>query len=457
MNDDDKCYTLFMSLPKAPKRGQSIIGVIIAIGIFVILSQAVATLAFSAYDLISYTRARISARHIALESIEIVRNAPYDDVGTIGGIPTGIFTQEQDVSRNGQNYTIRTRVNYIDDPFDGVSPDDTLPTDYKRVRVDVSWGGVAASNFSEVSVVTDVAPRGIETTAGGGTLSILAFNALGQPVPQAEVLIVANSTTPPVNATYFTSDTGRVTLPGSPICNTCYQITVTKAGMSTDRTYSTTEVENPVKPLVSILEGQLTEVSFAVDTFARLSLTTYGEEPGFPALPNQIIRIRGEKTIGTNGLDEPVYKFDQEIVTDGSGQLTIEELEWDNYHISLPTDSTVEIAGTNPVSPMSVNPAQEVSLLISLVADSASSLLARFEDGSSLLVASVAAMLEDGVGYEASKSSGVAGVANFGQVFFDGLEDKIYTLTATASGFLELTTDISINGDVSERIILSPE
>ncbi len=445
-----------MTLPYRLKRGDALIGVIISLGIFVILSQAVITLAFSAYDLISYTRSRISARHIALESMEIIRNAPYEDVGTIGGIPAGIFVQEQDVSRNGQNYTIRTRVNFIDDAFDGVAPTDSLPVDYKRVRIDISWGGIASSDLSQVSLVTDIAPRGTETAAGTGTLSILVFDALGQPVPQAEVQISA-PTNPPVNAIYFTSDAGRITLPGAKTCNSCYQITATKTGYSTERTYSVSEVTNPTKPLITILEGQLTEVSFSIDRFASLNLTTFGEEPGFTLFPNQIVHIRGEKTIGTDGLDDPVYKFDQEIVTDSAGNLVIEELEWDNYHISLPADSAVEIAGSNPISPTSIDPAEDVNLLISLAPDDASSLLARFEDGSSSLVASVAATLKDGTGYEATESSGVENTANFGQVFFDGLEDKVYTLIATASGFLEFTINIPVSGDQNERLILSPE
>lgn len=443
-----------MALPH--QRGDTLIGIIITLGIFAILSQAVVTLAFSAYDLISYNRARVSARHIALESMEIVRNAPYADIGTVGGIPSGIFTQKQDVSRNGQNYTIRTSISYVDDPFDGVSPADTLPTDYKRVHIEVSWGGVAKSGFNEVSINTDIAPKGIESTAGTGTLSILVFNALGQPVPQAQVQIAA-STTPSVNATYFTSDTGRVVLPGAPICNSCYQITVSKTGLSTDRTYSTSEVVNPTKPLVSILAGQLTETSFSIDSFARLSINTLGETPDFPILPNQIIHVRGEKTIGKDGLDNPIYKFDQEVVTDSQGNLVIEELEWDNYHIALPSDSANEIAGLNPTTPIPVNPKDNINLLVSLAPDNRSSLLARFEDGSSHLVGSVEATLKDDTGFEASKSSGLEGTANFGQVFFNGLENKVYTFIATASGFLDYTINIPVSNNLTERIILTPE
>ncbi len=439
------------------KKGDTLIGIIIAMGIFMILSQAVITLAFSVYDLVSYSRARISARHIALESMEIIRNAPYDEVGTVGGIPSGIFTQTQSINRNGQTYTIRTRVNYIDDEFDLIFPADTLPTDYKRVRVDVSWGGLAASGFSEVSIVTDISPRGVESTPGGGTLSILVFDGLGEPIGQAEVTVVAADTTPPVNATYFTSDTGRITLPGAPICDGCYQITVTKDGYSTDRTYSTAEVANPEKPHATIREGELTEPSFTIDKFARLDLSTVGlAAQGYPALPNQIVRLQLEKTIGTTALDEPVYKFDQDLVTDSEGNLSIEELEWGNYYVLLPDDSTQLIASTNPISPFIVDPEEDVDLLVSLTPEVPSSLNIAFRDSDDNLIASVAATLKDSLGFEASQSSGIEGSANFGQVFFDSLSDQVYTLIATASGLLEHIEDITVTGNTNWEVILNP-
>lgn len=448
-----------MSLPATGKfsRGEVLIGIIIALGIFVILSQAVMALAFSAYDLVSYNRARISARHIALEEIETIRNASFEDVGTIGGIPSGVFEQERKVQRNGQSYTVRTRVNFVDDPFDGVSPADLLPADYKRVRVDVSWGGLAESSFSEVTIVTDISPKGIETVAGGGTLSVLVFDASGQPVPQATVHVEA-STTPPVNASYYTSDTGRVTLPGSPVCSSCYKISVTKNGYSQDRTYSTTEIENPLKPQATILEAQLTETSFTIDKFASLSLRSVGtESQNFSALPNQIIRLHGQKIIGTDGLDNPVYKFDQEVVTDGNGALSIGELEWDTYEISLPPDNPSHIAYSNPISPFSVAPTTRTNLLVSLAAVTGQSLALNFLDASSSPVASVAATLKDSQGFEASASSGVSDAANYGQVFFDSLENKLYTLIATASGFLEHQSNITVNGDTAVTILLNPQ
>lgn len=437
------------------KKGEVLIGIIIALGVFMILSQAVMVLAFSAYDLVSYTRARISARHIASEEIETIRNAPYDDVGTIGGIPAGIFEQERQVLRNGQTYTVRTRIGYVDDEFDGTFPEDTLSTDYKRVRVDVSWGGLQESNFSEVTMVTDIAPDGIETEVGGGTLSILVFNALGEPVPQALVEVTAN-TNPPVDTSYFTSDTGRVVIPGAPICTSCYQITVSKDGYSTDRTYSVEEIENPTKPMATIIEANLTEISFTIDEYASLALVTVNtEDLEFTPLPNQVVRIYGEKKIGTDGLDNPVYKFDQEIVTDSTGTLTIEELEWDTYHLELPDDTTNDIAYTNPLNPLAVSPGEDVNLQIALTPDTESSLSLNFQNSSNELVASVAATLKDDTGFEASATTGLDGSVNFGQVFFNNLEDKLYTIIATASGYLPYQNTIVVNGDTKSTGLLS--
>jgi hypothetical protein len=138
--------------------------------------------------------------------------------------------QQESIERNKLTYTVKTEIIYYDDPFDGTAAtgDDTLSTDYKRVRVEVSWGGLTPSRVGPVVLLTDIVPKGIETTAGGGTLSIIVFDASGAPVPQATVTIIANSVNPPVNITTQTSDNGRVIRPGMPICIACYEITVTK-------------------------------------------------------------------------------------------------------------------------------------------------------------------------------------------------------------------------------------
>ena len=438
-------------------RGQVYIEVLIAMAVMTILGLTLFRLAALSYELISFSRARITARHLAQEKIEFIRNLSYADIGTSGGIPSGTLIQSENIERNRLSYTVKVAVTYKDDPFDGLLPDDLLPTDYKQVRVDVSWQGIASSSVNPVTMITDIAPKGIETAAGGGTLSVFVFDANAQPVVQADVTLVAPSVDPPVNLTLKTAASGRVILPGAPPCNNCYQITVDKEGFSSDQTYSTAEIANPNKPHASVIEGQLTEVSFAIDRVSTINFTSRSSRAnGFAPLPNLTFRLKGEKNLGTDASDELVYKYDETHTTDAGGTLSLTTLEWDNYNIIMPTGSAYDISGTNPLTPLSLLANTTVDLSFALEDYSSDSLLAVFSDPASALIASVAARLSDTGGFEATASSGVSGDPDFGQAFFSGLNTQTYTLEATASGFQDFTGSIIIQGTTKEKIILSP-
>jgi hypothetical protein len=449
---------MIFKLPKNQSScGQLLIGLLIGIAIFAILSHAVFTLTRLSFSLVSYNRARITARHLAQEKLELIRNLPYDDVGTVGGIPGGPLVQSENIVRNGLNYLVKTSIIYIDDPFDETAPSDLLPTDYKRVRVDVSWEGLAASGRAPVVLASDIAPRGIETTAGGGTLSILVFDANAIAVPQADVKIIAATVDPPVELDLQTNDNGRVVLPGALVCTDCYQITVTKSGLSTDRTYSTSEVANPNKPHKTVLEGEVTEVSFAIDKLSTLNIASFSDrDSNFAPMGNVTFQLRGQKTLGTDASDLPVYKFDKQFTTDGGGNLIITDVEWDNYEVNLPDTSGLDIAGTNPLIPVSVLPDTTVNFTFALAGKTAHRLLAVFTDPGQAPIASVSATLSFG-SYEETKLTGLDTDPDFGQVFFPGLADKNHTLEATTSGFLDLETKVKILGYTREDIILDPE
>lgn len=448
-------------LPKNDKQlrlGQSLIGILVAMAVFSILAQAIFTVVGASFNFVSFNRARITARFLAEQKIELIRNLPYDDVGTDGGIPSGSLAQQETVTSNGLNYTIKTTIIYIDDPFDDTVPSDLLGTDYKRVRVEISWKGLAGSRTSPIVLLTDVAPKGIETTVGGGTLSILVFDASGNPVPQADVQITAATTSPPVNLTLQTGSNGRVILPGAPTCISCYQVTVSKSGYSSERTYSTTEVANPNKPHLTIIQGQLTEVSFAIDNVSSLNIATKkGREDSFEALGNVNLHIRGEKTIGTDTSSQPVYKYEDDISTNSGGNLTINNLEWDNYLLSLPSGSSYDVSGSNPMRPVVIIPDVSVQNLLALSTRTTNNLLISFVDSASSPIASVSATLSDGAGYNLAKFAGDTGDPDLGQVFYSNLSVKSYALSASASGFLNYSGNINVNGITNEKVILTPE
>jgi hypothetical protein len=162
-------------------------------------------------------------------------------------------------------------------------------------------------------------------------------------------------------------------------------------------------VANPNKPHQTIREGQLTEISFAIDHLSTLNITSKkSREDNFEALGNVSFTMRGDKTIGTDTDSQPVYKYNENLVTDGGGNLAITDLEWDSYTITLPTGSPYDFSGNNPFIPLSVLAGSTPNLQLALAANSTHSLLLNFTDSSLAPIASVSATLTDGGGFSST-------------------------------------------------------
>ncbi|MBI5622030.1 carboxypeptidase regulatory-like domain-containing protein [Candidatus Falkowbacteria bacterium] len=258
-------------------RGTTLVEVVVAISILAILSLGI----YGAFDLffqvLANKKNRTEALAIANEKMEILRTMPYADIGTIGGIPPGSLLQTETVTRNHTDFTVLLQVAYVDDPFDGTLggiPDDLLNTDYKRARVTVSWQ--SPFGVTTLYLLSDIAPRGIESALAGGTLAIKVFDANGLPVEGATVNIVNASLTPAIAITTPTDSQGKTTFPGAPESIEGYHITVSKTGYSTDQTYArTADMPQPLQPDITVLDQELTEASFFIDRVSTLAITTY--------------------------------------------------------------------------------------------------------------------------------------------------------------------------------------
>jgi len=399
---------------------------------------------------VSQSRARLTALSLANQRIEMVRNMPYDKVGTIGGVPSGSLPQEETITKNNFTYTIKTSVIYVDDPFDGQVPDDTLPKDYKKVRVEVSWRGVFGLE-SSVFLVTTVAPKGIESEAGGGTLFISVFDANGLPVPQADLHIVNNQVNPTIDAYYQTNDKGEFVLVGAPESIESYQITVSKLNYSTDRTYGVDEVANPVKPHASVIEGDLTEISFAIDKVSSFSVRTLSEN-GF-IIPNVVFHLRGDKIIGTDTNGDPVYKYSENHQTGSDGTVTISGLEWDTYIFSVDKTTTgLDLTTTTPSQPIDLLP--NTNQNIDLILRAENTLLVTVLDrttGQPIFGAGVR-LTNLSLAYDETRPTDQQG-----QAFFIPLEPVAYNLEVQASGYQSYSGPIGVSGDTSIEIELEPE
>lgn len=434
------------------KSGQQLIEIIIASAILLIMAQAFFTLINAAYKQVGLSRIQSTARALGNQHLETIRNLPFSDVGTQGGIPSGTIAQQQTISANGQQFRISTYIIYIDDPFDGSAPTDLLASDYKRVKVTVSWTSTFPTQ-EIIELITDIAPKGPESDDGGGTLAILVYDSNGQPVPQADVHIEAPGANPPITLDLFTDDYGNLILPGAPICTACYSISVTKSGYSTDKTYTTAEVTNPNQPPVTILENQVSQVSFAIDRTASVTFTSSGPGPTYNSLNNVDFNLQSTKVIGTNAQGEDIYKIDKEYATDSNGNLQL-DLEWDAYKLTL--DNTVyDIGAVNPTSPFSINPGQTVSVLFIAQPHTPNSLLTIVHNASGSAIASATATLRT-TGFQQIATTAGELFPDFGQVFFPSLTTGNYTIEIIHPSYETATESVSISGQNSHTIILNP-
>ncbi|MFH1456877.1 MAG: DUF2341 domain-containing protein [Patescibacteria group bacterium] len=256
--------------------GFTMIEVLIGVLILALVTLAIYSLFNMSLKVIWESKAKITAAQLANQKIEMAQNLNYADVGTVGGIPNGPILQTENITINGIDFVVETQIFYIDDEFDGTlggDPNDTLNTDYKRIKVTVSWP--YRFGHKPVILMTNIVPPGLESSVGGGTLKILVYNANGVPVPQADVTIVNTEVEPNINLTTQTDNYGYIILPGSPESVESYKITATKNGYSTDQTRdSTPELPAPEKPHASVFENQTTDISFSIDILSNLTVGT---------------------------------------------------------------------------------------------------------------------------------------------------------------------------------------
>jgi len=266
----------------ARRDGFTLIEAVLSVFIISILVVAILGMFSFALRLVMENKLLVQAIALGEEKLEIIKNLSYDNVGTVSGIPSGVFPQNEIDNVNGTDYSINYYIVYVDDPADGISPTDFSGTDYKKVRMQISWTGPMGNQTQ--TFVTSISPKRNHNVAGTGTLSIVVFNASGQAVPQANVRVQASFATSTVDINTQTNSLGRVVIPGAPAGTNKYSIVTTKTNYSTDRTCSidvagaacTDAVGNPVptKANASVIEGDFNEIGFAIDIVSQLNIRT---------------------------------------------------------------------------------------------------------------------------------------------------------------------------------------
>jgi prepilin-type N-terminal cleavage/methylation domain-containing protein len=335
------------------KKGFTLIEVIVSVGVFVLVSF----IAYQGYAQILQTaqilKSRMIGTNLANEYIEIIRNAPYESVGTIGGIPAGVFSPLQNVEREGRAFQVATTIRNIDHAFDGVAggvPDDSYPADAKLVEIEVQCP--VCKDFKSIIFHTWVAPENIEGVQDGGVLRVNVFDAFGEPVSLADISIVNSSVSPAVNLNDVSGLQGILNIVGAEPSVEGYEIVVTKDGYSTDRTLSATVANpHPIKPHTTVAQGSVTSVSFFIDKVSTINLQTVND--ACVPVPGVDLSLASDKIIGT---EPTVLKYDTTFATNASGEYVLDDLEWGIYTLGISAAEPWNIFGINPGIVTAIDP-----------------------------------------------------------------------------------------------------
>ncbi len=245
---------------------------------------------FGAYQLglkvVSISQVKITATSLANQKLEEARNLPYRKVGIEGVDEEGAIKSTEYYPSDTEEYTIVSSVDCVLDGADGLTPEDNCPCDYKKITVTVTspvqFGG-------EVTLSTVIAPKNNiqECEKKGGVLEVSAFNAKGEGLSSIEVQVEDIITG---NKKYCLTDlNGKCAGENGIFLNTSlepenYKVTVPRPGTSSDysqeqtfksgETYDSKTIANPEKPNPTILEGQITEMSFSIDLLSAFWIET---------------------------------------------------------------------------------------------------------------------------------------------------------------------------------------
>ncbi|MFT7506999.1 MAG: prepilin-type N-terminal cleavage/methylation domain-containing protein [Acidimicrobiales bacterium] len=261
---------------RAQHRGFTFVEILVTIAIFTLVFGGLFGGFQLMLQLIGKSKAQAGALALMSEKMEYIRSLPYNNVGTIAGVPNGNIAQTSTTTLNGIVYNERILIQYVDDVADGIGGADSngILADYKQIKVEYSWD--LRGKNDTAALVSNIVPPSIETTAGGGTIRVNVFNANVLPLSGAEVRFFNDTTTSTIDTLRYTDLNGITYLSGAPAAAN-YQITVTDSGYSTDGTYvATTSNPNPVTLPVAVLESQISTMNFQIDELSDILVTTVG-------------------------------------------------------------------------------------------------------------------------------------------------------------------------------------
>lgn len=347
-------------------KGFTLVELIVSIAIFAILAASAYGLYAAIVNGITFYRGQATISALAGQYLEVARNLPYSQVGTLSGNPNGPLPDlpnALNINFSGTDYKIYYVVNALHDSAD---PDIGVQ-DYKQVKLYVE----NLSTGVEKSFITTIAPINLASLGSGGVLLVQVINKDWQSVPGATITITNDMLVPAINLTRTADSDGKWYEIGlAPDDN--YHVSVIKSGYSSDQTYSEDEYPGATNPDVIVVQGQVAQTTLTIDQLSHLAFYTLDQEC-------QPISGVGLEILGSKTISPELPKFDETYVSSGSGLITPSSttvcssscgassccLEYDVYAPSL-TDTSYMIYGTSPIQSVNLlpNSSQNFNLIL---------------------------------------------------------------------------------------------
>lgn len=444
----------FGSDRKISSRGFTLIETLVGSFIFLLVALSGYRAFAALMDAVIFSQAKIAATSLANESIEIIRNLPYEDVGVESGIPSGKIPRNQTFVKDGYSFDLQTTIRNVDDLFDGTIggiPNDSSPADYKSADLDITCSNCKI--FSPLRFTTLVAPRTLETASNNGALFIQVFDASGLPIPNASLHIVNVQTNPDTIIDELSDNEGWIKIVDAPPGTNAYNILATKEGYSRDETYPPGGAAgpDPLKPDATVVVQEVTQLSLSIDRTSSLNVSSIDQ--ACVISPNVGFSLTGSKLIGAPS----VLKYPtQNFTTDASGGYLVSDLEWDNYSVLL-TSISYDLAGASLLPSFALNPNENKALNLVTVPHLDKALLVSVKDPNGAAIDGATVRLEK-TEFDETKNTNSGACPTPGQVFWNGLPDGEYTLTVSKTGFqTSIITPLNLSLPWQNQIIiLSP-
>jgi len=169
-------------------------------------------------------------------------------------------------------------------------------------------------------------------------------------------------------------------------------------------------------------------------------------------IPNVSFSLRGDKIVGTDADEQPIYKYSATHSADGNGIKELADMETDNYYFSdfEKGGKTLNLNAELSPMPISLLPGTSTTALLYLESDN--SLLVKVEDASSTepIFGATVELSNSFLSYSEIQTTNVEGKA-----FFIPLEGASgYSLQVQAENYYEENYSLDIFGNIYKNVTL---